>query len=137
MILQGFRRLFKQDYPQESQKLVDQLSNSLNIGIETLYTCLNKNASLKDNIKCTVKDVPVIVNASGNPTTATSFSLDISGQIIGTQVIYAINTSNSAIYPTGGIFLSFAQNTNGILITNITGLPANQPFTIRIVAYGT
>lgn len=126
----------KQDYPEDSQKLVDQLANSLNIGIESLYNCLNKNVSLKDNIKCTVKDVPVLVNASGNPTTATSFSLDITGQIIGTQVIYAINTANSAIYPTGGIFLSFAQTPNGILINNITGLPANQPFTIRVVAYG-
>lgn len=115
---------------------MDQLAVSLNIGIESLYNALNKNLSIKDNIKCTVKDLTLTVDATGKPTSPTQFALDISGQIIGTQVIYAINTQNPAIYPTGGIFISFTQTSSGVLINNITGLPANQPFTIRVVAYG-
>jgi hypothetical protein len=115
---------------------VDQLAVSLNIGIESLYNALNKNVSLKDNMLCTVKDLTITVDATGKPTTSTQFALDISGQIIGTQVIYAINTTNSASYPTGGIFISFTQTTTGVLINNITGLPANQAFTVRVVAYG-
>lgn len=136
MKLQSFRRLFKQDFEEQYQKLVDQLSGSLNYGIETLYEALNKNVSLKDNVRCTVKDISVKVDANGNPSESTTFTLDIQGQVIGTQVIYAINTTNSSIYPSGGIFVSYAQTTTGILINNITGLPANQTFTLRIVAYG-
>lgn len=136
MILQSFKRLYKQDYEVIYQKLVDQLGVSLNIGLENLYSAVNKNLTLKDNIKCTVRDLSITVDTNGNPTSSTQFSLDISGQIVGTQVIYAINTTNSAVYPTGGIFISFTQTTTGVLINNITGLPANQAFTIRVVAYG-
>jgi len=136
MLLPSFKRLYKGDYEATYQKLVDQLAVSLNIGLESLYSALSKNVSLKDNIRCTVKDLTITVNASGTPTSSTQFALDIPGQIIGTQVIYAINTTNSAVYPTGGIFISFTQTSTGILISNITGLPANQAFTIRVVAYG-
>lgn len=136
MILPGFRRLNKQDFQAQYQQFVDQLSNSLNIGIESLYSALNGNVSLKNNVSGTLKDVAVTVDATGTPTSATTFSLNDNRPIIGTQVIYALNTSNSNIYPTGGIFITFTQTTTGILISNITGLPPNQPFTIRIMAYG-
>lgn len=128
--------MYKGDYEEQFQKLVDQLSASLNYGIESLYDLSNKNVSLRDNLRCTVKDIAVSVDASGAPVGVTTFSLDIQGQIIGTQVIYAVNTANSGIYPTGGIFISYTQTQNGVLINNITGLPANQPFSLRIVAYG-
>lgn len=136
MLLPSFRRLNKQDYQTEYQKLVDQLASSLNIAIDSLNGAVNKNISLTDNIAGTLKDINVTVDANGLPTSATQFSLTVANQkIIGTQVIYAQNTANSAIYPTGGIFISFTQTTTGILINNITGLPSGQPFLIRVMAY--
>ena len=49
MKLPLFRRLFKTDFKQEFQELVDQLSVSINVGIENLYDALNRKLSLRDN----------------------------------------------------------------------------------------
>lgn len=136
MILPTFRRLNKQDYETSYQKLVDQLASSLNVAIDSLNAAVNKGLSLSDNVSGTYKELAVTVDSTGTPTTPTQFSLSVTNQkILGTQVIYAINTANSSSYPTGGIFISFTQTTTGILINNITGLPAGQPFTIRVFAY--
>lgn len=137
MKLQSFRRLLKTDFEQQYQGLIDKLASVLNIDIESVYNVLNKNVSISDNILCTVKDVTVTVDATGTPTQQTQFSLDSQvTKVLGTQVIYAINNTNSTSYPTGGIFISFTPTTTGVLINNITGLVANNSYTLRIIAYG-
>lgn len=129
--------MYKQDFQPEYQNLVDQLSVSLNNGIESVYTALTNNISLKDNVNCTVKDISVAVDANGIPTIKTVFTVTNTNlQILGTQVIYALNTTNAAVYPTGGIFISYTQTSNGVLVNHITGLPAGNTFTLRVVAYG-
>lgn len=136
MRLPNFQRLYSNDFTAEQKDLVNKLSVSLNIGIDTLYQALNKQVSLNDNIDCIVKSVDVTVNASGIPTSTTSFKLDdISRNVIGVQVLKADNQTNTSTYPTGGVFITFAQTQNGIQLLHVTGLPASNRFTLKIVAY--
>jgi len=107
----------------------------LNNGIEVLYNALNKEITLRDNIKCTVRDITVVVDANGTPRQNSTFLLDTSGRVEGCIVISALNVTNSSVYPTGGIFLSFTQNTTSVIINNITGLQPNQSYSLRIVAF--
>lgn len=136
MKLPLFRRLFKTDFRQEFQDLVDQLSVSINVGIENLYDALNRKLSLRDNILCTVKELDITANADGTPTTTSIIQLDIAGRIDGVVVLSALNITNANIYPTSGVFVSWTQTQNGILINNITGLPAGQRFKVKMVAFG-
>jgi hypothetical protein len=136
MRLSSFKRLYKGDFKQEFQALVDQLATSINIGIEALYDALNRKLTLRDNIACTVKEIDVKVDAAGTPTTTTLFKMDISNRLEGITVLSALNTDDSTGYPTGGIFISWTQTQNGILINNITGLIANQTYRLKIVAFG-
>jgi hypothetical protein len=136
MKLPTYRRIYSTDYTPEQQELINKLSSSLNIGIEVLYEALNKKVSLEDNIDCLVRDVSIVVDASGFPTNTAVFTLvDRTRNIKGLQVIRAENLTNSGVYPNGGIFLSFQQTQNGIQIIHATGLPAGNTFSLRIVAY--
>lgn len=136
MKLPSFRRLYKTDFAQEFQALVDQLSVSINIGIENMYDVLNRKLTLRDNMLCTVKEIDVTVDPARAPTTTTSFPLDISGRIDGVVVLSAVNLTTTGMYPSSGVFISWTQTQNGVLINNITGLQNGQKYRLRVVAFG-
>lgn len=138
MKLPSFKRLQKQDYPEESRDLVDRLSNSLNIGIETLYTLANNRISLGDNIACVVKSFEIKVDSTGKPisgTTNVEFGTTIT-TAVGVEVLRAQNSTNSTTYPTSAPFISYTQNGTSIDINNIAGLPANNTFLLTVVIWG-
>lgn len=135
MRLPSFKRLLTQDYQKEFQKLIDTLSVSLNSGIESLYEALNNNVSLKDNIKCTVKNVTLQVDSQGKPKVTTSFLLDIKGKIYGISSINAVNSTNPNTYPLGGQTISFTQNDTIVTITNVTGLQQNDTYVLTLIAW--
>jgi hypothetical protein len=131
----SFKRLFKSDYEADDQGLVDRLAGSLNIGIELLYDALNNRLTVKDNFAATVKDVSVTVNASGIPINTTAVALDVAGSIMGVQVIRADNLSNATTYPSGGVFISFTQSNNSLIINHVTGLQANNTYRLKLIAW--
>jgi hypothetical protein len=135
MRLPSFKRIIKTDYVEEFQNLVDTLASSLNVGIDNLYLALNKNLSLSDNVKCTIKDVTVTVNSSGIPIASTGFLLDFDGKCIGVQVLKYDNLTNSTTYPTTGVSIAWTQQNKSIVINHIAGLPANNQFLLKVVAY--
>lgn len=135
MVLGSFKRLFKQDFPQQYQQLVDQLSNSLNNSLESLFTLSQNNISLRDNVNCEVKSFNVIVDKNGNPTSTAQVKMDTPGNVEGVTVLMVTNQTISSGYPTGGVFVSFTSNSNGIVINNITGLTAGNNYLIKLVIY--
>lgn len=135
MKLPNFRRLFKTDFAKEFQELIDQLSVSINIGIETLYEALNKRLTFRDNFSCTVRDLTVTVDASGKPKNNLVFQMDVSGRVDGLIVLYALNNTNATRYVDSGIHISWVQTQNGININNIKGLYPDDEYTLRIVAF--
>lgn len=137
MILPLFKRLYYTDFPSQFQSLVEQMSYSINSPFDSVFQALKNNLKFEDNFLATVKDVSVTVNASGTPTSTTSFSISNNNPISGTLIVKASNTTNTSIYPTSGIIISYTQNSSTITITNVAGLPANNAFTLRIVALQT
>lgn len=136
MKLPSFKRLFTADFPKEFKQLVDTLSVSLNNGIEVLYQALDRQLTLRENIKSTVKDVTLTVDANGKPKQTATFTLDTGiSKLDGCIVISAINNTNLTTYPTSGVFISFTQSTTSVLINNVTGLTPDQSWTLRIVAF--
>jgi len=133
--LATYKRIITSDFDQKDKKLVEQIAFSINDGFNALYGAVDGKLALTSNIFCTVKDVEVIVNASGIPTNSASFMLDKTGQVLGTQVLYAANQVNSAVYPTAQPFISYTQNGTSVIINHISGLQANQRYIVRIVAY--
>jgi len=133
--LASYKRIITSDFEEDNKALIEQLAFPINDGFNALYFAVDGKLSLKDNIACTVRDLDIVVTTTGNPTSATSFTLNKQGLMIGCQVISALNQVNSLVYPIGQPFISFTQNNTVITINNITGLQANQRYKIRVVAY--
>lgn len=133
--LSSYRRIITNDFPADNKELIEKLGSPINDSFNELYFATNGRLSLSENLFCTVKLIDVTVNASGIPTTSTTFSLDKQAPVTGIQVIYAVNQTNTAIYPTGQPFISFTPTSNGVLINHISGLQANQRYTIRLIAW--
>jgi len=134
MKLSNFKRIISTDFDQEDQKLVERLGRNLNDGIDNLYFVLNGKLTFEDNFASTVKDVDVTVSSSGTPINRTSVLLNNTNIVRGIIVISAINKLNGAVYPTSSPFISFTQNGNTLYIDNVTGLQADNRYTIRFIA---
>lgn len=133
MKLQGFKRLLSTDFPKEFQKMIDTLSLSYNVGLETLYQALNKQLNYRDNLSGTVKDITVVVDSSGVPTQGGVFKLESAKTVDGVRVGFAINQDNSGTYPTSCPFISGSQNGQNFTIRHISGLQAGQAYRLRVI----
>lgn len=136
MKLPLFKRINKNDFSAKDQGMIETLAFSLNVGLENLHDALNKKLTFKDNFLSTVKEIEVEVDSSGIPKTTLSISLDFSNyRVLGTQVLKAENLTNSSIYPSSAIFISFQQSENTIIIKHLTGLQANNRYRITVVVF--
>ena len=133
--LASYKRIITNDYPQEDRKFVEKMAAPINDGFNELYFATNGRLSVQENLFCTVKLIDVTVDASGIPVNSTTFSLDKQAGVLGIQVISAVNQTNTAIYPTGQPFISFTPISSGILINHVSGLQANQRYSIRLIAW--
>lgn len=137
MKLSTFKRLDKQNFDEKDQDLIDKLAFILNNDIQGIYDALNNKLSLGDNVLCTIKDVPIVVDENGIPKNAAQFQIDKTNmRVLGCQVINAINTTNSNTYPTGAPFINFTAGTQIVTIDHVTGLQPNQNYTLTIIAWG-
>lgn len=135
MKMNEFKRLIKEDFPKEYHGLIEKLAFPLNQALEEVYTALRNNMSFADNFAAQEKILEVMVDASGLPTTPTSFKSTLGGLCKGIDVLRAENITNSATYPTGSPFISFTEGNGQIIVKHIAGLPANNKFRLRIVAF--
>ena len=134
-LLQSFKRIYKNDFPQQYQSLIDQLSNYINPNTEAVYQTLTNNVTLANNIYGQVVTISTQVNSTGTPIQKLAFQSTITTSILGMVVLNAVS-ANANVFPTSGIFCSFAQNGQTITINNITGLPASTSFTLTLATFG-
>jgi hypothetical protein len=97
-----------------------------------LLTAMNKNLTVTDNLNMMYKDITVIVDSTGKPTTLLTYKSTLNGTTQGITVIRAINLTNSGIYPMSFPFLTWSDNSGTVTINNITGLQANQKYTAPV-----
>lgn len=136
MLLEKFKRILRTDYEAQFQQLIDKLAYALNNTVEQIITTLTNNVSLKDNMFCTLKVMTVIVDSSGNPTTATQFPMVNITKAIGVICINAVNQTNSTSYGTTGITVNWSQAGTAIILNNITGLIPSNTYQMTFVAFG-
>lgn len=135
--LPNFKTLQASDFPDQYKDLINQLATIFNNEIQSLFSALNNGVSLAQNILCTVKDVPVVVDVNGNTTNTANFQIDIPNmRVRGCTVIRAVNTSNTSLFPVGGVFVSYTPGTQQVTINNVTGLIPGQQWTLTVIAWG-
>lgn len=128
------KRLVKEDFSKQDQDLVGKIAFVLNPALQQITNILSHGLAIAD-LNTQVKDLTVTVDADGFPTTNLTFTSTLAGKCSMIQIGRAQPTTATNVYPTGGHSVSFIDNSGQITISNITGLPANIRFTIRIIAY--
>ena len=136
MKLPNFKRLTTNDFSEENKQFVEQLGFSINDGFANLYDALNKKLTIDDNFLGAIKDVDVRVDSNGTPLVSTFVNTGLSSVPKGLQVIKADNQTNFGIYPTATPWITWNATTNGIQIINVSGIPANNTFKLRILILG-
>jgi len=136
MLLPSFRRLFSQNFEKQYQNLISTLSQSLNNGIQVLYDALNNQITFRDNIKCTVQDITLMVNATGTPIQGGTMALTFTGNVDGYFVTQVTNVNNPNTYPTAAVMVFGQQSNQTFIINNVTGLQPNVQYTIRLIVLG-
>ena len=135
MKLPSLTRLYKGDFKQEFQELVDKMGGIINENTERLYELGNKKISLRDNVLCTVRDFVVQVDANGVPLTRTTVALDAIGKVEGVSVIYTAANRVTGVYPTNQPFIGYTPQASSINIDVIKGLSTGYEWTIRIIIW--
>jgi hypothetical protein len=132
----NYKRLITTDFEQDDQALVEQLGESLNPGIESLYQALNKRLTISDNFQATEKDVIVNVMTDGTPRTETFVTTDFTGQVRNVFIGKLENLTLTGSYPTAAPFLFWVNTPTGIQIVNITSLTPGNNYKLRLVMFG-
>src|ERR1700676_2674446 len=134
MVLPSYKRVNIVDFPQADQALVNQLAGIINIGFDNVYLALGNRITFADNFEGTQKTFNVTVDSTGKPTSAISFALNVANntqaRIIGTIVVSAVNSTSATTPTPGSPFVNYTQNGSNIQINNITGLTANQQYSV-------
>lgn len=162
MKLPSYRRLFKQDFDQKDQALVDKLSITINSSFESLFDALNKGVTFQDNFVGGVVDVQVttssnpaygyyvtatpvaggsastiLVNGAYSFTQTPSYPIDSSVKTVdGVFVLKVDNLTSPTKYPIGGVTVSFSKNGNNIILNNVTGLDKSTTYNLKILTVG-
>jgi hypothetical protein len=135
--LSNYRRILSTDYEDQYKSLVDRLATSLNNSFDEVYSALNNNLTFSENMLSTVATLTVTVDSTGAPLRTSQFKVNSNqSNVTGIIVIYAAGTDTAATPPSGGVFVSYTKNDTLVTISNIKGLVANIPYSIKLIALG-
>jgi len=134
MKLPSYRRLYKTDYEETYQALVEKLAVSINYGFDTLYDALNQKLTFEDNFSSTISEFTVTVGSDGAPLQKTQFKLTKSQTTVQGVIVLDCYGTKTNDLPTSGVFISFEKNENFININNIKGLRPNIQYTVKVLA---
>lgn len=135
MKLSNFRRIVGEDYPKENSKLVEQLGYSINNFADEVINLANKNIN-DDNLLQNKVTVLLTVDSTGTPTSQISFQTGINLVSKGCVVIKATNQTSSSVFPTACPFITYTETNNLIKIINVSGLQANNKYSLVIEVKG-
>lgn len=133
--LSSYKRIITSDFKEDDRELVEKIAGPINSAFNELYFAVNGRLDIRNNFSTLYKELDIEVGATGNPLNRTIFTADTTKQILGITVISAVNKDNTSTYPTGQPFISYTIVEGGILINNITGLQANNRYSIRVLVW--
>lgn len=125
-----------EDHKPEDRDSIDKIARSVNPFMDDVYRQMNGQIGF-ENLNRIIANISVKVGSTGlvlnDPQVRTS---ELKSKIVGLNVIYAENLTNSSTYPTSSPFVSYLINNGTITIKNITGLPANSEWKLVLEIIG-
>lgn len=136
MKLTNVKRILIEDFPAEQRETVSKLALIINGVFNQLNQILVNNLTITDNLNQNLTSITVEVDSNGIPLTRTEFKHTLKGNCQGLVVINATNTTTAGSFPVSHPFISFSQTTGLITVLNVTGLQANNKYTLTVLVLG-
>jgi uncharacterized protein with ParB-like and HNH nuclease domain len=129
----GFlRRLIKEDFNKKDQDLVSKIASILNPFMDSMNNSLTNQLTIADNMSAQVTMLTVTVDANGIPTVPLNIKYTLNSTAKQLWITNSQNLTNSAVFMTGAPFLEWTQNGSQIIVNHITGLPANNQYSLTV-----
>ena len=133
--LDSIKRIVKEEFKSEDRETIEKLAFILNSFMTQVIDTVNGKIDFR-NLNQEVKTINVVVNSNGVPTTTTKIKHNLLTKIQGIICIDARNLTNTTLYPTNAPFLSFTPGEGVATIKNITGLQANNKYSLTLILIG-
>lgn len=132
-LIDNTKRIVREDYNQKDRNLVGKLGFILNSFMEQTVAQVNGNLGT-ENFRSDMITIRMTVNASGTPIGNNLIKSEVK-RPIGTDVINAVNKSDSSLFPTSHPFISFtttSADSRVMKILNISGLQDGDEYEITL-----
>ena len=116
-----YKRLVKEDFPDEYRDLIDKLSFPLNSHMEQVRNILTKGIDF-DNLSRELITLTIQTDNLSKPINKLTFKSNLVNKVKGINVISAVITSSNSSYLQSAPFISFSQDSGIVTILNISGL---------------
>lgn len=124
------RRLLADDFSEEERELITKIGELYNYTIENITNVVNGQLDYANLAKASVS-VNLTIGANGIPTVGAEFNAP--PNMIGCQVLRAVNTSNAGRFPTNAPFVTFTRQQSGTYrIQHVTGLHEGDSYTLLL-----
>jgi hypothetical protein len=124
------KRLVDTDFPKKYNDLLPNLFGAINQFIDQMSYALNKSLTFADNFAAVDTQIEITGNGAGT-TVKWPYSIPCKGAM----VLMATNNTNTSAVLTTSPFIEFESSVGQITIKNITGLAANNKYTLRVVFF--
>lgn len=101
-ILEGFKRLIVEDFDSKDRAMISKVAYSVNSFADDVLNALNKNLTINDNLLAKETTITLTVDATGTPTSKTTFTTNLGTASTGMLVIDAFPVSTNTP-PSGSI----------------------------------
>ena len=131
----NFKKITTEDFPPDQQQNIGKLAFPINSFSEQVRNLFDGNVDFL-NLNQELVTVKITVNGSGIPTTSNKVKSNLRTKAAGYVCIRAFNLTNSANYPTSTPFINFTQSGNIVTINQISGLVANEKYSLVLLSIG-
>ena len=114
------------DFSSANKEDISRIARSLN----PFYDEVEK--ALRNTLSYEYITFTITVDASGIPVNSVALPISDVSLLKGFIAVSAVNSAGT--FPTGSPFISYTINKNSVIITHVSGLPANTKFTLNILA---
>lgn len=130
----NLKRIVAEDFDDEYQDLIKQLSFSLNPLLEQITAAFNKNIDF-DNLNQEISVFETRVDSDGIPLVKVEVKSSLKTRIKGMKIIQVNNLDDSDLLAEAP-FVSFELVNNGFRVTQVVGLLPNKNYRVTVNVIG-
>lgn len=129
-MLPDLRRLNREDF-QDAPKWLEPMLSVLNAFMDSVFTIMNRNISLTDNLNIQIATITVTTDSNGD-ITPIKVRTTVRGRVIGMTVIRVLSQDQNIQAP----FIDYVQNENIVTINKLAGLNIDTKYKIIVLMIG-